>query len=213
MNKQTLAARLLSKVGGGRRWLRPAALTAPAILALIVGLFLAAGRTGVSRAQDETLVRCDPAVAAGIFGQPLEVDIYVENIAELYAADVRLSFDTSMAQIVDADPNAEGIQIEILDDFLSPDFVLRKNGDNVAGTIWYAASQVNPSEPVSGSGPLARVTFQPQQAGSFVMPITYREFSTREGFQIEATPVDCQVTFIEIDTDLSVYLPVVFDMP
>lgn len=201
MNKQTLAARRL------------AAVAAPAILALIIGVLAAARPTSVSRAQDETLVRCDPAVAAGIVGQPLDVDIYIENVVDLYAADVRLSFDTAIAQIVDADPVASDIQILILDDFLSPDFVLRKNGDNVAGTIWYAASQVNPSPPATGSGPLARITFDAQQAGSFVMPITYHELSTGSGFQIPATPVDCQVTFIEIDTDLSVYLPAVFDMP
>jgi hypothetical protein len=214
MNKPSPAARLLSKVGGvRRRWLRPAALAAPAILALIVGLFSVAGRTGVSRAQGETLVRCDPAVVAGIVGQPLDVDIYVENVVDLYAADVRLSFDTTIAQIVDADPVASDIQILILDDFLSPDFVLRKNGDNVAGTIWYAASQVNPSPPATGSGPLARITFEAQQAGSFVMPITYHELSTGSGFQIPATPVDCQISFIAVDTDLSTYLPAIFDMP
>ena len=201
MNKLTQATR------------RMAAVAAPTILALLIGLLAAARPLGVSRAQGETLVRCDPAVAIGPADQPLDVDIYVENMVELYAADVRLSFDTSLAQIVDADPAANGIQIQILDDFLSPDFVLRKNGDNVAGTIWYAASQVNPSEPATGSGPLARVTFQPQQAGSFVMPFTYLEFSTRQGFQIEATPVDCQVTFIAVEPDLSIYMPVAFNMP
>ena len=191
------------------RLIRPAALlVAPVILALLAGLF-AASIPAASQAQGQTLVRCNPAVVVGPVGQPIDVDIYVENIEDLYAADVRLSFDTSMAQIVDADPNASDIQIQILDDFLSPDFVLRKNGDNVAGTIWYAASQVNPSEAVSGSGPLARITLQPQKAGSFVMPITYHEFSTREGFQIDATPVDCQVTFIESNSDLLVYLPTV----
>jgi hypothetical protein len=192
------------------RWARPALLlAAPVILALFAALF-AAPRAG--RAQGETLVRCNPAVAGGIVGQPLDVDIYVENMTELYAADVRLSFDVSKAQLVDADQTADGVQIQILDDFLSPDFVVRKNGDNVAGTVWYAATQVNPSEPVSGSGPLARMTFQATQAGSFTMPITYREFSTREGFAIDATPVDCQVSFIVVDTDLSIYLPVALDM-
>jgi hypothetical protein len=220
MNKHLPAVRLLAN-GGLRRLVRPAILAAAVILVLLAGLFSAAGRMGIGRAQGETKVRCDPASAAGPVGQPLDVDIYVENVVDLFGADVQFSFDTTIAQIVDAEPPEDnGVQIGILDEFLSPDFVLRKIGDNAAGTIWYAVSQIcsvvpgEPcSEPVSGSGSLARITFQPLQAGSFTMPITYQKLVQKNGEQIEATPVDCQVTFIVIDPDLSVYLPAAFNVP
>jgi hypothetical protein len=205
MNKQTHAARRL------------AVMAAPAILALIIGLLTTARPAGVSRAQGETLVRCNPAMAAGVVGQPLDVDIYVENVIDLWAGDVELSFDTTIAQIVDADPGLDGTQIKLLDDFLSPDFVLRKIADNVAGTILYAATQVQTDpptkEPVSGSGPLARITFEAVKAGAFTMPFTSHLLGTPDGFEIPATEVDCQVTFITIDPDLSVYLPAAFDVP
>jgi hypothetical protein len=207
MNKRTHAA-----------W-RPAAVAAPAFLALIIGLLAAARPTNVGRAQGETLVRCDPAVAAAPVDQPLEVDIYVENVVNMWAGDVQMSFDPTIAQIVDADPAASGVQIQILDDFLSSDFIVRRNGDNVLGTIWYVATQVAtqppepPRLPVSGSGPLARITFMATQAGSFTMPITYQKIVRSDGTQIEATPLDCQVTFIAVEPDLSIYMPVAFNLP
>jgi hypothetical protein len=198
------------------RWTRPAALlAAPVILALFAALF-AGPRAG--QAQGETLVRCNPAVAAGIVGQPLDVDIYVENVKDLWAGDVQFSFDTTIAQLVDADPAAGGTQIKPLNTFLSPDFVVKNVVDNTAGTIWYAASQVAtqppapPRLPVSGSGPLARMTFQAVKAGSFTMPITYQKIVLPSGDPITATPVDCQISFITVEPDMSIYLPVAMDM-
>lgn len=207
MNKPTHAAR------------RRVVVAAPAILALIVTLLAVGHPIGVSQAQDDTLVRCDPAMAVGPVDAPLDVDIYVENVVDLWAGDIQLSFDTAIAQIVDADPAASGVQIQILDDFLSSDFVVRRNGDNVIGSIWYVVTQVAtqppepPRLPVSGSGPLARITFEAHQAGSFTMPITYQKIVRSDGTQIEATAVDCQVTFIAAEPDLSVYLPVAFNLP
>jgi hypothetical protein len=200
------------------RWTRTAALlAAPVILALFIALF-AGPRAG--QAQGETLVRCNPAAAAGVVGQPLDVDIYVENVKDLWAGDVQFSFDTTIAQVMDAnpDPNVPGVQLTPLNTFLLPDFVVRNQADNAAGTIWYAASQVQnpvgqpPKPTANGSGPLARITFQAVKAGSFTMPITYQKIVLPSGDQIDATPVDCQISFIVVDTDLSIYLPVAMDM-
>lgn len=195
-----------------RRLFRPPALLLATFgVTLLSAFYLSGARAATDeRAASASVVRCNPAVAAGPLGQFLDVDIIVENVVDLYAADVRLSFDTTKAQVVDIDPNASGVQILLLDEFISPDFVVRKNADNVTGTIWYAATQVNPSEPVSGSGPLARITFQAVQAGTFIMPITYQKIVHRDGTQIEATAIDCQVTFIEATPDLTLYLPVAY---
>ncbi len=211
MNRHTPTKRL-QRLGGF-------IIIIPVLIGLIAGLYGASGAKA-GQVENEYLVRCNPAVAGGPLGQPLDVDIYIENATDLWAADIRMSFDTSKALIVDADANAGGVQIELLDDFLSPDFVLRRTGDNVAGTIWYAATQIAspiPGEgslPVTGSGSLARVTFQPLQAGTFTMPFTYLEIIRYSGIQTEivpATSMDCKVTFIDIDNpDLTTYLPVAF---
>lgn len=192
-------------------------LAAPVILALLVALFIGPGQTQ-AQAPAGVVVRCEPVVAAGPADQPLNVDIYVENVPDdpddkedgLYGADVRLSFDTTIAQIVDADPNTPDTQIQPLDGFLKPDFVARRVGDNVTGQIWYAANQIYPTPPATGSGALARITFQPQQAGYFDMPITYHLFSTKGGDEFYGEVIDCGVLFY--DPDLITYLPVALNM-
>ncbi len=155
---------------------------------------------GAAAEKPAALLRCDPAGITGVAGQPFEFEIYVEDIVDLWAGDVRLSFDPAIVQIVDADPDAEGIQIVLLDDFLTANFVLRKNGDNETGAIWYAATHLNgpwDHEPANGSGALARVTLEPLQAGSFVMAFTYHLLNDVDGFEIEATAADCPVTITD----------------
>lgn len=180
-----------------------------AVAALLLAFMLISGRYAAASPAQDTIVRCDPKTIGGALGQNVTVDIYVENVTELYGADVRLGFDPTKIQVVDADSNATGVQIEPLDTFLSPDFVVRKVADNVAGTIWYAATQVNPSVEVTGSGPLARITLQPLVAGRFDLPITYQKIVKRTGVQIPAISRDCSVTFIEVTQNLSTYLPVI----
>jgi hypothetical protein len=176
-------------------------------LTLVVGYAAAmpesAGRAGA----DNTVVRCNPAVVTATVRSRANLEIYVENVVDLYGADVRLSFDPAFAQVADADPVASGVQIEILRDFLKPDFVVRKSADNISGAIWYAATQVSPTLPVSGSGAVARVTFLPQTTGTFTMSFTYQELARRTGAQIPATAQDCVITFVK---GRERYLPLIF---
>lgn len=163
---------------------------------------------------EETTVTCSPQNAVGLAGNTVAVDIFIADVVDLYGADVRLGFDTSLAQVVDAEPaSPHTTEIEVLDSFLSPDFVVRKIADNMAGTIWYAVTQVNPSLPVSGSGSLARITFQSVQAGSFDLPVTFFQLADPDGFEIVATAADCSVTFVEPEPELSVYVPAIFSSP
>jgi hypothetical protein len=177
-------------------------------LILTVALFEALGARAAEPV-DEAIVRCNPANPTGTTATPLSFEIYVQDVVDLYGADVQLGFDTTLASVVDADPNASGIQFELLASFLKPDFVVRRIADNKAGTIWYAATQVNPSEAVSGSGPLARVTFQPQGPGSFTMPVTYKKLVMRTGIEIPSVVQVCKVTFIETDPAGATYFPVI----
>ncbi|MDX1417365.1 MAG: cohesin domain-containing protein [Candidatus Promineifilaceae bacterium] len=158
----------------------------------------------------QTTVRCEPALISSELTSTVAFAIYVENVNELNAADIQMSFDTSLAQVVDADPNIPSTQIEILDEFLAPDFVVRKVADNSAGTIWYANTQVNPSPPVSGSGALARVTLAPQTAGEFTMHFTHSELVLNNGNEIPSTAQDCTVWFYDPDSLEKTHLPVIF---
>ena len=81
-----------------------------------------------------------------------------------------------------------------------------KDGEPI---IWYAATQVNdpPKDPVSGSGPLARITFRALRAGQFTLPITYHKIVLRTGIEIPATAQGCSITFVDADSGGVTFVP------
>ncbi len=121
-------------------------------------------------------------------------DVYIQDVVALYGADVQLSFDASIVQVLDENPNVSGIQIQPLASFLQPGFVILNAADNVAGTIRYAATQLNPTLPATGSGSLLRFRFQPLRSGTFTMEFTRHDLADRNGQTIANTVVSCPVT-------------------
>jgi hypothetical protein len=185
------------------------ALSAALVLwAALEGEGLGAAASSGSGPAQGTIVRCEPAWITVPVGLVVSLDLYVQDVRDLYGADLRLSFDPAAVRVVDADQNAAGVQIQPLSGFLKPDFVVRKVADNISGTIWYAATQVNPTLPVTGSGSLARVTLLPQATGTYSMPFTHQELVRRTGAQITVMPHECWMTFTE-DPVRHLYLPLI----
>lgn len=189
------------------RALRLGSILAFVALAMLLVANVNVGRLRALPAQD-AVVRCDPEVVVVEIGETASFTIFVESVVDLYAGDVQMSFDPSIAQVVDADPNRGGTQIEILDEFLSPDFVVRDRADNVAGTIWYANTQINPAEPVSGSGSLARVTMESLKPGAFDVVITSHELNVITGNEIPSSARDCRVAFFDPNAISQTFLPI-----
>lgn len=182
-----------------RSWRYLALAVAVAAVALAV-LSLALSRSARATAAepgvgDPAVVRCEPSVAIGPVTTTLTVDLYVENAANLYGADVRFLFDPTVAQVVDVDPFAPGVQIQPLADLLTPGFVIRRDADNASGLIWYAMTQLNPSPPVTGSGALARVTFQPLSTAAFTMPVVNHQLAGPGGVELPSVAEACTVIF------------------
>ena len=194
----------------GRRF--AALLAAAAVGALLLVVVLIVGQPAAAAPQ-ATIVRCDPATVAGPLGTTIDIDIYVENVVDLYGADVRLGFDPTVLEVIDAEPDPEAevdpIQITPLDTFLSPDFVVRKGLGYAEDpdVIWYAVTQVNPSEAVSGSGPLARISFRALEAGSFTLPITYHKLARRDSLEIPSIAQGCSIRFFDIDAGGVTFVP------
>jgi hypothetical protein len=126
-------------------------------------------------------------------GETMSVTIEVRDVSALYGADVRLAFDPTYVEVVDADPSEPGVQVHLLSGFLTPDWVLRNQADNQDGTIWYAVAQMNPSKPVTGTGALADITFRGLVAGTTPITVTYRELARGDGFIIASTAEDGRV--------------------
>lgn len=132
------------------------------------------------------ILRWAPEQATVGAGQTAAVEVWAENVTDLYGLDMHLSFDPTAVRIVDADPAAEGIQVRP-GDLLQPDLVIRNTADNDRGTLWFALTQINPSPEVSGSGVVCVILFEGLKLGA-TSPLTVVEatLATRSG---QALPV------------------------
>ena len=97
------------------------------------------------------MVRIDPAVIEIGPGDMATLTVVLADAQEVYGIDVREPFDPQLVEVVDADPAREGVQFKA-GSFPRPDFLVRNEADNQAGTLHYAITQVNPTEPANGYG-------------------------------------------------------------
>jgi len=118
-------------------------------VALLISASLALAQTGAK-------VYPQPVAADN---EMLTIDLMVENVADLYGVEFRLKYDPSVVAIQDANPQQEGLQIEA-GNFLPVEqgFVVANAVNEADGTISFAMTLLNPAPPVSGTGPLARLT-------------------------------------------------------
>ena len=122
-------------------------------------------------------------------GEEQTVQLSVENIPQVYGADIELTFDPQVLEVVDADASKDGIQLQS-GDFINPEqepgFFLQNQVDNENGVIDYALTLLNPAPAVEGDGVLANITLRAKSDGESQLRIKTGEFGTREG---EVIPV------------------------
>lgn len=148
---------------------------------------------GALQAQGPATVRVFPAEARIDVGAITTLTLRVEDIAELYGADLRIGFDPAIVEVVDSDPTRDGTQIQLEDGFLDPGFVIQDSADNAAGLIWYATTQLNPQPPAEGSGVLAYAVLRGVAGGDAGLRIDFHKLTRRDGTTIdtraEASPL------------------------
>jgi hypothetical protein len=160
-----------------------------AILVLLAIVFLPLlGVYAGSTTNDDPLVVVRPPIGSYQVGDTIAVEVWVEDVVDLYGVDVRLAFDASRLQVVDADPGLPGVQVQPRPDFLTPNFVIKREADNEAGVVWYAVTQVNPSPPVSGSGVLFSFTFETIAPGETAVAVTNYQLADQKGLILPAQP-------------------------
>lgn len=148
-------------------------------------------------AQEGARIVLSPSPASVGEGTTTAVEVRVENVQDLYGLDIRISFDPAVVEVVDADPGKSGIQVRA-GGLLSVDFMIRNVADNTEGTIWYALSQLNPSQPVSGSGTAFIIVFKGKQRGSTSpLTITHQTLASRTGQTIAATAQNTEIRVVE----------------
>jgi hypothetical protein len=153
---------------------RPASSFVASSLMLIGVLLLLVGSMVPARAQevsaDLTLLQSDPVVSidppsAEIdVGDTVAVDVYLEDVTDLAYVEMYVIFDPDLLEVVDADSETSGVQVEIGPLLGSDVVVLYNEVDQSAGEIVFA--QEVATDTVSGSGVLATITFQGNAAGT-----------------------------------------------
>jgi len=109
--------------------------------------------------------------------------VAIGDISGLYGAELRLSFNPDVLQVVDADAVISGTQITP-GQVPYPDFVAKNEADNAVGTVWYAVTQLSPREPVSGSGTMATARLRAKAAGTGNIRISFAQLAGADGLEI-----------------------------
>jgi hypothetical protein len=143
-------------------------------------------------AQNGTVIRAEPATIPLNVGDTATVQIWIENVTDLYAVDLQISFDPEVIEIQDADPNEAGIQIEP-GDFLAAEFLVENEADNVTGDIFYVVTQRAPTPPVSGAGVLLSISFRAIGLGNSALTFVQNQLVSAAGEFIPVTPQAGQI--------------------
>ncbi len=99
-------------------------------------------------------IKLEPTASSFQVGDTLKVLVKAENISDLSAIEVHLSFNPLVLEV-----------IEIRDGgFITADFTVQNTFDNTAGTVDYAIAQID-HPPVNGNGTFFEVTFRAKASG------------------------------------------------
>jgi len=179
-------------------------LLASAASPLCAGTFAAAGLPD----DPPVMVTIFPASGVFIAGQVFTVEVWVENVFDLYGVDIQLAFDPALLQVVDPIPGTSKVEVTPRYDLLSPDLVVRYEADNTAGTVWYAVSQLNPSEPVAGSGALFEFQVLTVPQGVTQIQITNQQL-VNQNSELIVVPTGALSTDYTITLVNGLFLPLV----
>jgi hypothetical protein len=125
----------------------------------------------------------------------LVVDVVVDNVADLYGAEIQLNFDPAQMEVQDANPRLEGTQIAP-GPFLAVEdrFVVTNRVDAADGLITFVVTLLNPAAPASGSGVLATVAFKTVGGGPYSLKVTRAQLVSSALVSIPSTTEDLPLT-------------------
>jgi trimeric autotransporter adhesin len=127
-------------------------------------------------------------------GKQFTVEIQAKSAPAIYGVQVGLAYDPAMVEVVDMDPNTEGIQFQA-GTFIDPaqSYSLMNQVDPQKGTIDYALTLLNPAPEVKGNGQIALITFKAKTAGKATITLSTGMFGTRTGETISPKLVSAQI--------------------
>lgn len=125
---------------------------------VVLALFI----LGTSCVPSAPIVKIESSASPIHVGDMVTIPIKAENIANLTATEIHLSFNANVLEVVQLNDGG----------FIKADFAVQNTFDNLAGTIDYALAQINRA-PANGNGTLFEIVFRAKASGD--SPIRFRE--------------------------------------
>lgn len=117
----------------------------------------------------------------------LIVNVNLADVADLYGAEIQLSYNPAQLKVRDNDPRLDGIQIKPGPIIAFDDrFVVQNIANPETGTIDFAFTLLSGAIPIEGEGVLATVVFEILGSGPLVVDIAQAQLVSSE---IKAIPV------------------------
>jgi hypothetical protein len=139
-------------------------------------------------APSTVLTATTPSITELYPGDPVSVDLNIQNASNLYAAQATCS----------AAPTVIQPQSAVFGNFFDPvnRLVGANNADAAAGTWTGAISQRSPALPLAGDGPFATITYTATGPGTASIDCGVPLFSDRDGLAQDATSTGVNVTVL-----------------
>jgi hypothetical protein len=109
---------------------------------------------GTSCAPSGPVIKVESPISSVQASNTVRVPIKIENIANLTAIEVHLSFNATALEVIELTGG----------NFIKADFTVQNTFDNATGTVDYAVAQINRT-PASGSGTLFEIVFRVKAPG------------------------------------------------
>ena len=146
-------------------------------------------------AQGAATVRVDPSASSVQVNDTASIAIKVDNIANLTAFELHLSFDPAVLEVTGMTNGG----------FVAADFTAQNKFDNAAGTIDYAIAQMNRT-PAQGNGTLLNIVFRAKGAGSTTVTTRATQaapdgllFADQNGISIQVSWVPGNINVVPVN--------------
>lgn len=168
------------------------------LIILFMGLF---GWTQSVDAQAVTVVRLDPVSSTIGPNEAFFVDVMVENVSDLWAFDVIVTYDPDYLAVVSVEWG----------DFLEVGIPIPEIDFETEGLVRWGMTQMSPAEPQSGSGVLCTINFVSKELeGETNLEITFAELVDGETYLlIPNTPQGGSVQIGSEKAEAMNYLPLI----
>jgi hypothetical protein len=121
----------------------------------------------------------------------LVVTVQLEDVTDLYGAEIQLQFDPAQLKVRDEDPRLAGVQIApgpllAFDDR----FVAANNVDLQTGQVNFVFTLLKPALPIKGEGVLATIVFEVTGNGPFEIKVSQAKLVSSQLTAVPATTAD-----------------------